>query len=113
MTSAARRKKPYSGPVCRARYEYGGNLCDYPARYLVIAPMAPKVVCGYHARQFLKRALIPIKYLGPNINIDQLPDINGFLTELKNLGAEVSIEDVSISINFGGVSHGKRATQPS
>ncbi len=75
--------------------------------------MAPKVVCGYHARQFLKRALIPLKLLGKNINIDQIPDINGFLEEMKRLGAQVSIEDVRITISLGGKGHGRGTTQSS
>ncbi len=104
-----RRKTPYSGLICREMTYPGGFPCVYPARYLVIAPMAPKVVCGYHAKQFLKGALIPLKFLGPGYNIDQLPDINGFLTEVKKLGAEVTIEDVRITINLGGVRHGSRA----
>ena len=92
---------------CASRFPWEGNACTYPAKYLVIAPAAPKVVCGYHARAFLKNALIPFNLFGRNFNIDQLPDINGFLYSLKGLGAQVSIEGVTISINLGGESHGK------
>lgn len=93
--------------ICKDKFTYTRDACHYPAKYLVIAPAAPKVVCGYHARAFLKGALIPLELVSPNINIDQLPDINGFLEAMKKLGAQVSIKDVRISISLGGEVHGK------
>ncbi len=86
--------------ICKARFPYGGHPCKYPAKYLVIAPDAPKAVCGYHSRQFIKGALIPLKLFRRIINIEQLLDI-GFLEFLKGPGVQVSIEGAKISINLG------------
>ncbi len=95
---------------CADRFIYTHAPCNRPAKFMVIAPAAPKVVCGYHARQFLKRALIPLKLFGQGINVDQIPDINGFLGEMEKLGALVSIGDATISIKLGGEIHGKRVS---
>ena len=95
--------------ICQGRFTYTHDPCHYPAKYLVIAPSAPKVVCGLHARAY--RALVPLKILGPDITIDQIPDVNGFLEEMQRLGvgAIISIEGPTISLTFGG-KHGKRAS---
>jgi hypothetical protein len=87
---------------CQDRFLYSRNPCKYPAKYLVIAPAAPKVVCGYHARGFMKRALIPVKHLGRDFDAETLPDINGFLESMRELGAEVTIVNTQIVIKFGG-----------
>lgn len=73
--------------------------CSYPAKFMVIAPAAPRVVCGVHARAYLKTALIPIKFLGPDFDASHLPDINGFLRAMRELGADVAVIGTSIVIN--------------
>jgi hypothetical protein len=75
--------------------------CRYPAKYMVIAPVGPRVVCGVHARQFLKKALIPLNLFGPNFDTSQLPDINGFLRSMNKLGVKVSVTGTEIVINVG------------
>lgn len=73
--------------------------CRHPAKYMVIAAAAPRVVCGVHARQFLKKALIPLNLFGPNFDTRQLPDINGFLRSMSELGVKVSVTGTEIVIN--------------
>lgn len=85
--------------TCEERVFSTDKPCGYPAKFMVIAPVAPRVVCGIHARAYLKSVLIPIKFLGPNVNNSQLPDINGFLRSMKELGCEVSTIGASIVIN--------------
>ncbi len=78
--------------------------CKHPARYLVIAPGAPRVVCGVHARAYTKNGLLPLAALGPKFNIETWPDINTFLKTMRELGAKVTVGQVeahpSILIEF-------------
>jgi hypothetical protein len=85
--------------LCEERLFKTRQPCRYPARFLVVAPGAPRVVCGMHARQFMKTALVPLSIFGPQFNIDQLPHINGFLRAIRELGFSVSVTGTSIVIN--------------
>lgn len=85
--------------ICEDKILSTRNPCRFPAKFMVIAPGAPKVVCGVHARAYLKGALIPIKFLGPNFDNTHLPDINGFLRAMSELGCEVKTIGTSIVIN--------------
>lgn len=49
------------GRVCEGKFAYTGNPCHYPAKYLVTAPYAPNFVCGYHARAFVRKVLVPLQ----------------------------------------------------
>ena len=86
--------------ICEEKVFKTGVPCRYPAKFMVIAPLAPRVACGVHARAYLKSALIPIKLFGPKFNNSHLPDINGFLRAMKELGAEVTKIGTSIVINY-------------
>jgi len=85
--------------------------CRYPAKFMVIAPTAPRVVCGIHARAYLKTVLIPIKFLGTDFDNSHLPDINGFLRAMRELGADVTVIGTSIMINVE-VKHKDRMLSP-
>lgn len=86
--------------LCEEKVFTTRQPCGYPAKFMVIAPGAPQVVCGVHARAYLKNALIPIGLFGPNFNNSHLPDINGFLRAMKELGVEVTTIGTSIVINY-------------
>lgn len=86
--------------ICEERIFKTLKPCGYRAKFMVIAPGAPRVVCGVHARQFLQKVLIPLKLFGPNFNVDKFPDINGFLREMDALGAEISITGTTLVINI-------------
>ncbi len=88
--------------ICEEKVFATRQPCRYPAKFMVIAPAAPRVVCGVHARAFLPSGLIPIKFFGPKFNIQSMPDINGFLKTMSELGVEVSVTGTSIVINLGG-----------
>lgn len=93
---------------CEAKKHPPGRVlgvpCLNPARYLVLAPGAPPVVCGTHARAYTKNALLPLAALGPGFNMDHWPRINAFLEAMRDLGARITTglvyEKPTIMINF-------------
>jgi hypothetical protein len=92
--------------------------CTAMATYLCIAPGAPRVVCGNHARQFTQNVLIPLDLLDPDIDVEKFPDINGFLDSLQRInGLEVFYRavrhppGVEIIIKLGGKQDGGERTR--
>lgn len=98
--------KRFETMLCEEKVFKTRAPCRHPAKYMVIAAAAPRVVCGFHARQFLKEALIPLNLFGPNFNVRHLPDINGFLRSMMELGVQVSVTGTSIVINVSNKERG-------
>lgn len=98
--------------ICEDKFDYSRHPCTKPARYLVIVPSAPQLVCGLHARRYLKQALIPLsifakdtKTLDSPRKIELLKNVTGFLREMGEMGFEVSVDGRTIVIRAGEYSN--------
>lgn len=98
--------------LCEDKFDYTGDPCTKPAKYLLIAPSAPQLVCGLHARRYLKRALVPLnifakdtKTLDSPRKIELLRNVTMFLRDMDKLGCEVGYEGTAIVIRTGEYAH--------